>query len=343
MVDEIGASNAMDARRAPALDLSVSVVVPTRGRPGFLRLALESLSKQTRRPDEVVVSEDGADAGTAEVIARFQPLLPLKHVTHDPPVGQLLNRMGAFSRSSGDLVGMLDDDDEWEPTFLERTAKAMEGQPECGFCSTDHWLISGTGSVLEAETDAYSALHGRKAFVTGVQDDVLSRELRFECYSLQSSLFRREALEHVGFFPSYADLTPDLALFLELGALGYSCFFIDERLVRYRVHAGQTTSTGGRVARSASRERTFRFLAQKFALTGADFARLAHLYRKAVVEHAVAHAHQRQRVDALRVLSRYSELGWGLPPARRLVVFAALMAGIHTRIRAKGAVATERH
>ena len=109
---------------------------------------------------------------------------------------------------------MLDDDDEWEPTFLERATAALAGHPDCGFCAADHFLISLEGSVLEAETDAYSAAYGRSLFQTGVHRDVLARELRYTCYSLVTSLFRREVLVEVGFFPRYAGTALDLALFL---------------------------------------------------------------------------------------------------------------------------------
>ena len=46
----------------------ISVLIPTRGRPGFLREALESLRRQTFPRFEAVVVEDGEGEGL-EVVA----------------------------------------------------------------------------------------------------------------------------------------------------------------------------------------------------------------------------------------------------------------------------------
>jgi glycosyltransferase involved in cell wall biosynthesis len=45
-------------------ETTISVAVPTSGRPAMLRRALASILAQTRLPNEIVISEDGADAET---------------------------------------------------------------------------------------------------------------------------------------------------------------------------------------------------------------------------------------------------------------------------------------
>ena len=126
----------------------ISVAVPTRARPELLHRCLSSVARQTRQPDEVIVSQDGDDEGTREVVERFGTRLPIRHLQNDSPLGQLRNRTQAVSAASYEFVGMLDDDDEWEPPFLERTAEALENHPECAFCTTDHYLISPEGELL---------------------------------------------------------------------------------------------------------------------------------------------------------------------------------------------------
>src|ERR671933_54110 len=51
---------------------AVSVVVPTRGRVGYLEVALASLrAQEVEEPYELLVVDDGARDGTAEVAARL--------------------------------------------------------------------------------------------------------------------------------------------------------------------------------------------------------------------------------------------------------------------------------
>ena len=309
----------------------VSVAVTARARPGLLERCLASVARQARRPDEVVVSEDGSDAEVRDVVASFGDRLPLRHLKSDGPLGQLRNRTRALSAATHEFVAMLDDDDEWEPAFLERATAALEAHPECVFCSTDHYLISPEGDVLSTETDAYSAAYGRARFETGVHDDVVARELRYTCYSLVTTLFRRSALVEVGFFPVDAGSAVDLGLFLELGARGHRCVYVDERLGRYRIHAGQNTQTAGRLARSESQVSVLRGFGRRHELSPLEQRLLAARYRSAVVELAVAHAHARSRTQALHVLRGYAELGWGSPSPRRLAVLTALLLGARKR------------
>ena len=57
-------STAPDQRSAPGEALRVSVVVLTYNWPEALRLVLRGLARQSRLPDEVIVSDDGSGADT---------------------------------------------------------------------------------------------------------------------------------------------------------------------------------------------------------------------------------------------------------------------------------------
>ena len=212
-------------------------------------------------------------------------------------------------------------------SFSNVRRQTLAGHPDCGFCAADHFLISLEGSVLEAETDAYSAAYGRSLFQTGVHRDVLARELRYTCYSLVTSLFRREVLVEVGFFPRYAGTALDLALFLELGARGFQCCYLDERLGRYRVHALQTGQTEGRVTLAASHVDTLSEFSRRHEVGRAERELLASRFNGAVVELAIAQAHARERGRALRSLRRYGELGRGGVSPARVIVLGALLVG----------------
>jgi glycosyltransferase involved in cell wall biosynthesis len=315
---------------------SVSVVIPTRARSTLLERCLSSLVQQRRPPDEVIVSEDGADPETSRVISEFRELLPnLSHIRHEPPLGLLENSDKALRLANGDLVAMLHDDDEWDPAFLERATSAMREHPECTFCATDHHLISEHGNVLEELTDQYSAGHGRLGVETGIQSDVLIRELTYNCYSLHSSLFRRCALEAVGFFRKDSGSAADLALFLDLGSLRSPCFYIGERLGRYRVHESQNTSSGDRVWRSESLVSTLRGFAQRHQLSRRELSLLGTHYRAAVIELAIAQAHASKNLDAIGTLRRYADYGWGRPSAHRIAVLGAVLVGLRKRPRSQ--------
>ena len=65
--------------------MKISVITPIYNRPEHLRLSLAALRAQTRRPDEIVVSDDGSDPACAEEIRRHLDAcgIPAKYVRQD--------------------------------------------------------------------------------------------------------------------------------------------------------------------------------------------------------------------------------------------------------------------
>jgi len=84
---------------------AISVIVSTYNDPRALGLVLAGLARQTRRPDEVLIADDGSGPGTRAVIDSWTPRLPfpVEHVWH-PDQGfrkcTILNRAIAAARGT---------------------------------------------------------------------------------------------------------------------------------------------------------------------------------------------------------------------------------------------------
>ncbi|MCB9779941.1 MAG: glycosyltransferase [Alphaproteobacteria bacterium] len=102
--------------------MSISVVIPTRDRPGLLPRALRSVAAQVRPPDEVVVVNDGG-----------QPLRleGARIVEAGPGAGAGIARNVGAAAARCAWLAFLDDDDEWHPAYLE----------EAEACSRDADLV----------------------------------------------------------------------------------------------------------------------------------------------------------------------------------------------------------
>jgi glycosyltransferase involved in cell wall biosynthesis len=331
MAPETDAARLFDLSQHPRNIETISVAVTTHFRAVFLDECLRSVLSQTLRATEIVVSEDGADADTAVVLAKHKAAgAPIRHVRNDPPLGQLMNRRQALQLTTGDFVAMLDDDDAWNDDFLSETVSCLQAS-ECDFCSTDHHLMDADSRILEEESDSSSSRFGRSTMIGGRYEDVLYRELVSKPFPLQFTLFAREILAAVGFFPTYAGIVPDFALFLELGAAGVAGFYLPKRLGRYRVHPGQQTHN--RIEHEESLTACLRGFYGRHHATISDRERaaVARLYRASVIELAIAHSHARQRSAAMGSLRAYRALGWGWPQPARLAVLVALIGGARKR------------
>ncbi|MFD6936910.1 glycosyltransferase family 2 protein [Streptomyces goshikiensis] len=102
----------------------ISVIIPTRDRPGPLHRALRSVARQTYRHFEVIVVRDGGHA-VEPVIARWQREMPVTLLESDTPRGVSHARNRAIAVAQGDHIAFLDDDDIFLPHHLQAAAEAL--------------------------------------------------------------------------------------------------------------------------------------------------------------------------------------------------------------------------
>src|SRR4051812_41724923 len=105
--------------------LSAAVVIPTRARPAYLRVALGSVLPQAGDAELLVVL-DGPDAAS-EAVAKE---LGARVVAHDRPLGLNAARNTALDHTEGELVCFIDDDVEVRPGWLEALRAAAEACPD---------------------------------------------------------------------------------------------------------------------------------------------------------------------------------------------------------------------
>jgi glycosyltransferase involved in cell wall biosynthesis len=106
--------------------ISVSTVIPTRGRPELLRRAVNSALAQTWRAIEVVVVIDGVDLATSITVAELMWQDARVRVVELPvSVGGSDARNRGVDAACGEWIAFLDDDDEWLPGKLEAQLDAV--------------------------------------------------------------------------------------------------------------------------------------------------------------------------------------------------------------------------
>ncbi|WP_330632552.1 glycosyltransferase family 2 protein [Halocatena halophila] len=120
----------------------VSVLIPTMDRPERLRRALESVSKQTVKPAEVLVIDGSATDQAKSIIDEFD-----LNITYVRQHGRGLSnaRNLGIEESSKEYIAFLDDDDWWAPEKLERQLQKIRTE-DVGFVFTG---INHTGSTGE--------------------------------------------------------------------------------------------------------------------------------------------------------------------------------------------------
>ncbi|MDM7859638.1 glycosyltransferase family A protein [Alteromonas sp. ASW11-36] len=111
----------------------ISVIVPTHNRQEWLVEALHSIYKQTYRPIEVIVVDDGsAEDIKGRVMREFGDQAPTV-LRNDEPTGPGAARNLGVANASGEYIAFLDSDDIWYPHKLAEQYAVIRQDPDIGF------------------------------------------------------------------------------------------------------------------------------------------------------------------------------------------------------------------
>lgn len=109
--------------------MRTSLIVTTYNRRDALALVLESAAGQRRRPDELLVADDGSRPDTAQLVTAFaaRAPFPVRHAwQEDLGFRAAASRNHAFAAASGDYLVMVDGDIVLHPRFLEDHLRAAQ-------------------------------------------------------------------------------------------------------------------------------------------------------------------------------------------------------------------------
>lgn len=121
--------------------MRVSVVIPTHDRASLVERAVDSVLSQTVPAHEIIVVDDGSNDGTGE---RLRERFPEVVVETQPNRGVSAARNRGVAKASGEWIALLDSDDEWLPTKLERQLAALAQAPEHRVVHCDEiWIRRG--------------------------------------------------------------------------------------------------------------------------------------------------------------------------------------------------------
>lgn len=203
----------------------VSVIVPAYDDGRWIGEALESILRQTRRADEVIVVDDGSTDDTAAVVARYGPPVRYERQTH-AGAGAARNR--GVEMAQGDYLAFLDADDLWMDDKLERQLAALAAEPGLDA------LFGHIQQFESAEPGCPNARHVR--FVGEVLPGFVPDTL----------LIRAEAFRRIGPLREGLSVGEFLPWFASAVDRGLSFRMAPDVVARRRVHTGNSgTGPGG--------------------------------------------------------------------------------------------------
>jgi Glycosyl transferase family 2 len=209
---------------------SVSVVIATYNRPGWLRLAIDSVLSQDYPDLELLVMDDGSTGETAELLAEYARRYPresFRYSRHEN-MGQARTLNRGYEMARGDLLGYLPDDDLLAPGAVSKLVAALR-DPEVVCAYGGYRIIDPQGQVVDTVRPMeYSPLEAYRQMDTVIAP---------------GGLVRREVMLANGWDPSLHYM-PDFILWLRVGLAG-PVVRVGEPLSSWRRHEGGLSEQTG--------------------------------------------------------------------------------------------------
>ena len=110
----------------------------------FIQEQLNSLLRQTRLPDELVVSDNSSTDGTLEIVYKFAVRAPfsVRIFVNERNLGVSKNFERAIRECTGDIIFLSDSDDVWYADKIKRMESEFTEAPGAGLVICDAELVA---------------------------------------------------------------------------------------------------------------------------------------------------------------------------------------------------------
>ncbi len=199
----------------------VSVIIPTFNRLSFLQKAVDSVLKQTYRPMEVIIIDDGSEDSSYEMLKPFLTTCSENiscRYFYQRNNGVSSARNLGLKQALGEYISFLDSDDLWDSRKIEIQMGFMTSQSEYQVCYTDEiWIRKGVRVNPKNIHQKYSG-------------NIYTHCLPLCIISPSSILMKRDIIDRIGLFDEDLPACEDYDYWLRLSSQ-YSIYFIKEKLI----------------------------------------------------------------------------------------------------------------
>ena len=205
---------------------SISVIVTNYNYGRFLKRALDSVLSQSRKPNDIIVVDDGSVDNTPDVLNAYEDRVA---VLRQRNAGQGAAINAGLRVARGQIISLLDADDYWAPDRLERCEAFLTEHPEYGYVHHPSWWVDVDGHAIKRR-------HRPTTYASGTLDLQSGFAQLFPFAPTSCITLRRTLLEAIGPIPEdIFRLRADF--FLQTLAPHYSPIgVIPEALTAYRMH-----------------------------------------------------------------------------------------------------------
>jgi glycosyltransferase involved in cell wall biosynthesis len=231
---------------------TISVIIPALNMEAFIEESLDSIARQRRLPQEIIIADNGSTDDTLRIAKAWaaKAPIPTKIITESRK-GASAARNAALRNATGELVANLDADDTMLPENLYVAERVFKERSDVVFAFGDvevfdRSTVLQNSLVAATRPDILALAEAGHHYI--LDETVLFRSLLHGNWLPTATwVFRANLIAKVGGFDENLETSEDRDFVLRVAQCGKGAFY-PSVLGRKRVHGSNATHSSNKLA-----------------------------------------------------------------------------------------------
>lgn len=203
----------------------VSVIIPCYNREEYIKQTINSVLEQTYKKIEIIVIDDGSTDNTREILDSYGNQIQVLEHPNRQNKGQSAAINLGIKKSFGKYIAILDSDDYWDPTKIEKQIDFLNLNPKYG-------VVYANGFQVDANGKNKSKIFDTNHVQTNNPEDILLNSY----FNIPSNaLIKKDIFKKAGYFDERLRSAQDHDMAIRLSEVS-KIVYLNETLWYYRRH-----------------------------------------------------------------------------------------------------------
>lgn len=218
--------------------MGATVVIPNYNGEKYIQKCLQSLTKQSMKPDQIIIVDNNSKDSSIEIIKNQEiPNMRLIELTENQGFSVAVNK--GIKESKSEFVILLNNDTEVQEDFIYNLCNAMKYDDNIFSCCSK-MLRYDNRDIIDDAGDGYTILGWSTKFGDGKKEIYYNKQREVFSSCAGASIYRKSIFDKIGYFDeNFFAYLEDVDISYRARVFGYKNYYEPSARV---YHIGSATS-----------------------------------------------------------------------------------------------------